>query len=114
MDTVRSTRPDLMFSVCPLDLNIKHPECQFNYIVLLSSFLAVSCPGWLLKGAAYENVVLRAMIRKERLKEGSVLKQELLVNTGRGNFAYYHANFAQSLACIKKTSHIYSQMQIKK
>lgn len=54
------------------------------------------------------------MIRKERLKEGSVLKQELLVNTGRGNFAYYHANFAQSLACIKKTSHIYSQMQIKK
>lgn len=54
------------------------------------------------------------MIRKERLKEESVLKEELVVNTGRGNFAYYQANFAQALACIKKTSCTYSQMQIEK
>ena len=32
-----------VFSVCQLDLKIKHPDCQFNYILLLTIFLEVSC-----------------------------------------------------------------------
>lgn len=119
--------------VCQLDFKFKCPDSQVNYILLLSIFLLVSSRLTVQGGFWREpvrNITPTARSREERLREGSMLKEEIVVNIGRAkscgvfSVTFVSIFFQGILPCkICPLSHrskddiiirMYTQMQIDK